>query len=90
MITPPPSPGQTAMLLSISRGERPRIPPMMRRVLLKYHWITPREHAITSAGRRALATSPHRAEAERRLANGTEGKAWRGLTLIKETRPWPR
>ena len=66
--TPTPSIAQTVCLLALSRGEQPNIPPIARRVMLQRRWIAPpRPFAITEAGRRALATSPHIAEAQRKL-----------------------
>lgn len=79
---PAPTLAQTVCLLALSRGEQPRVfPPITRRELLRKRWIassgrTPgttgkREHDITDAGRRALATSPHLAAAQRSLDDST-------------------
>jgi len=82
----PPTLAQTICLLALSRGEQPPvIPPITRRELLRKRWITPgtrdgngkkRVHDITDAGRRALATSPHLAQAERRLDSGKQENPW--------------
>lgn len=76
---------QVICMLALSRGVEPFFPPITRRELLRKRWITPgaridkgkkRKHEITDAGRRALATSPHLAEAQRKLYAGKQGKPW--------------
>lgn len=83
-----PTLAQTICLLALSRGERPPVmAPITRRVLLHRRWIAPsgraagaaraaRTHEITEAGMRALATSPHLAEAQRKLDAGKQAKPW--------------
>jgi hypothetical protein len=84
----PPTIAQTVCLLALSRGEQPRaFPPITRRELLRKRWIassgrTPgarskREHDITDAGRRALATSPHLAAAQKALDDKERNPVWR-------------
>jgi hypothetical protein len=79
--TPVPTLPQTICLLAFSRGEQP---PMMaaitRRTMLRYRWLAPaaekRRYEITRAGSNALATSPHRAQAERALDEPRPSKPW--------------
>lgn len=72
---------QTVVMLSLSRGEQPKVfPPITRRKLLRKRWILPlardpgskedRRAELTDAGRRALAASPFLAAAERILVDG--------------------
>lgn len=75
---------QTLCLLALSRGEQPAyLPPITRRALLRARWMSPLSDAsgyeITDAGRRALATSPHLAEAQRKLDAGERSRRWQGL-----------
>lgn len=83
---------QTIILLALSRGDQPYMPPIARNSLLAKKWIsvtgTRRRrdgsdgpvHGCTEAGLRALATSPHRAEAERKIEAAKRSRAWQGLT----------
>jgi hypothetical protein len=79
---------QTICLLAFSRGEQPPLFPVStRRLLLRYQLIEPLErrepgskkrrlYKITDDGRKALATSPHLAEARRRLDEAKKGRPW--------------
>lgn len=85
---PEPTLPQTICLLALSRGEQPPwFPVTTRRALLRERWMKPlgrraagstaiRQYQITDAGRLALATSPHLAEAQRRLDEGKQGRPW--------------
>lgn len=75
-MTPPiPTLPQTIGLLVMSRGaESAVLPSTSRRMMLRYRWIAPNGaggHAITEAGSRALATSPHMERAQRELDRRT-------------------
>jgi hypothetical protein len=82
-MTPSPATlAQTIILLALSRGETPYMPPITRNSLIAKRWIdvvgqkTRRDgsnapvYGCTDAGLRALATSKYRDEAERKLDAG--------------------
>lgn len=82
-----PTLAQTICLLALSRGVQPYMAAITRQALLRQRWIMPsgraagalrsaRTHDITDEGQRALATSPHLAEAQRKLDAGKQGKPW--------------
>ena len=81
MTPTPPTLPQTICLLALSRGEQPPyMPPATRKELLRKRWIWTlnvdgkRIHAITDAGRSALATSKHLSEAQLKLDAGKQRK----------------
>lgn len=82
MTPTPPTLPQTICLLALSRNEQPYLPPATRLALLGKRWIVKtgdyRSFEITEAGRRALATSPHLGEAQRKLDAGKASKPWQG------------
>lgn len=70
---------QTLILLALSRGERlAYLPPITRRALLAKQWMSRdgKVFTITDAGLRALAESPHLAEAQRKLDAGKQSRPW--------------
>jgi hypothetical protein len=82
---------QSLILLALSRGQQPYMPPISRLALVKKRWIVvdgayrrrdgsaADRYALTSAGRQALATSKYLDEATRKLDAGKESRPWQGV-----------